>query len=131
MYAIRSYYETSLAFTEDVATRFLAYGWHVERIEGENLHEIDAAVRRAKEDSRPSLIVARTHIAKGAPNKQDTPEAHGAPLGSSELALTKRAYGRNPADSFVVPPKVSRHMLQAIARGQKLERTWEARNNFV
>lgn len=119
--------ETSLAFTEDVATRFLAYGWHVQRVEGENLSEIDMAINRAKVDPRPSLIVARTHIAKGAPNKQDTADAHGAPLGASELALTKLAYGRNPKESFVVPAKVLKHMGKAASRGKALEQKWQVR----
>ncbi len=116
--------DTSLAFTEDVGTRYLAYGWHVERVEGENLDEIDAAMERAKLDPRPSLIIARTHIGQGAPNKQDTSAAHGAPLGGDELALTKQVYGRNPEEKFVVPAEVKQHMTGCVAAGTKLESQW-------
>ncbi len=118
--------DTSLAFSEEVATRFLAYGWQIERVEGENLAEIDAAIERAKLDARPSLIIARTHIGQGAPNKQDTADAHGAPLGPEELRLTKAALGRDPQASFVVPETVRAHMAEAEARGEQLERTWRS-----
>ncbi|MCD6580256.1 MAG: transketolase [Desulfuromusa sp.] len=117
--------DTELAFTEDVGTRYLAYGWHVERIDGENLLEIDAAMERAKKDSRPSLIIARTHIGIGAPNKQDTAGAHGAPLGSDELALTKQAYGRDPRETFVIPAEVAVHMGSCLARGAEMEQQWQ------
>ena len=117
--------DTGLAFTEDVGTRYLAYGWHVERVEGENLLEVDAAMERAKNDSRPSLIIARTHIGIGAPNKQDTAGAHGAPLGSDELTLTKQAYGRDPQATFVIPVEVSKHMRSCLDRGTEQEQQWQ------
>ncbi|PLX91516.1 MAG: transketolase [Desulfuromonas sp.] len=117
--------DTALAFSEDVGARYLAYGWHVERVEGENMAEIDAAMERAKNDPRPSLIVARTHIGQGAPNKQDTHDAHGAPLGAEELALTKQAYNRSPEESFVVPAEVAEHMRSCLARGAELEKAWQ------
>ncbi|WP_298036084.1 transketolase [uncultured Desulfuromonas sp.] len=118
---------TELSFSEEVATRFLAYGWQVQRVEGENLAEIDAALVRAKADGRPSLIVARTHIAQGAPRKQDTAAAHGAPLGAEELALTKRAYGRDPEGSFVVPEAVRAHLAESTERGARREAEWQRR----
>jgi transketolase len=96
-------------------------------VEGENLREIDAALERAKADPRPSLIIARTHIAFGAPHKQDTPEAHGAPLGAEELRLTKRAFGRDPQAAFVVPPPVAAHLAAAVQRGAALEADWNRR----
>ena len=117
--------DTGLAFTEDVGTRYLAYGWHVERVEGENLPEIDAAMERAKKDPRPSIIIARTHIGIGAPNKQDTAGAHGAPLGGDELAMTKQAYGRDPQETFVVPAEVAKHMAGCQTRGAELEQRWQ------
>ena len=85
---------TNLTFTEDVGARFEAYGWHVQRIDGQDPTAVDAAltVARAVED-RPSLIVARTHIGYGSPHKQDTWHAHGEPLGVEEVRLTKRALG--------------------------------------
>ena len=116
---------TELAFSEDVGARYLAYGWHVERVEGENLAEIDAALLRASNDPRPSLIIARTHIGIGAPNKQDTADAHGAPLGASELALAKQAYGRDPQQAFVIPAEVARHMAACVPRGAELEQQWQ------
>jgi transketolase len=119
--------DTALAFSEEVATRFLAYNWHVQRVEGENLQQVDAAIERAKADPRPSLVIARTHIAQGAPTKQDSPEAHGAPLGAQELRLTKQAYDRDPEASFVVPEEVASHMGEAVARGVELERQWRDR----
>jgi len=117
--------ETDLAFSEQVATRFLSYGWHVQHAEGENLQDLDAAIDRAKYAPQPSLIIARTHIGIGAPNKQDTAEAHGAPLGAEELRLTKQAYGRDPQASFVVPPQVSAHLGEAVRRGEQLTKAWQ------
>ena len=117
--------ETNLAFSEDVGARYLACGWHVERVEGENLAEIDAAMTRAKNEGRPSLIIARTHIGQGAPTKQDTAGAHGAPLGAEELALTKQAYGRDPQQSFVIPDSVREHMRECVSRGAQLEQQWQ------
>ena len=117
--------DTSLAFTEDVGARYLACGWHVQRVEGENLAEIDTAMERAKNDSRPSLIIARTHIGIGAPNKQDTHDAHGAPLGADELRLTKEAYGRDPEATFVIPAEVAEHMGGCVAKGTELEKAWQ------
>ncbi len=116
---------TDLAFSEDVGARYLACGWHVERVEGENLVEIDAAMTRALQDPRPSLIIARTHIGIGAPTKQDTADAHGAPLGADELALTKQAYGRDPQATFVVPAAVAQHMGSCRERGSALEQQWQ------
>jgi transketolase len=116
--------DTGLAFSEETATRFLAYGWQVLRVEGENLLEIDAAISCAKADPRPSLIIARTHIGQGAPNKQDSSAAHGAPLGAEELRLTKQALGRNPEQSFEVPKVVFEHMTSAVERGEILARDW-------
>jgi transketolase len=117
--------DTDLAFSDETGTRFLAYGWQVLRVEGENLLEIDAAIASAKEDPRPSLIIARTHIGQGAPNKQDSSEAHGAPLGNEELRLTKQALGRNPEQCFQVPEAVFAHMSSARERGAVLVRDWQ------
>ena len=119
--------ETRLSFSEEVATRFLAYGWHVERVEGDNLLDIEPALERAKVDPRPSLIIARTHIAEGSPNKRGTAEAHGAPLGAEEIRLVKEALGRDPDSHFEVPESVRRHMGEAVARGLSLEDAWQKR----
>ena len=123
--------ETRLAFSEEVATRFLAYGWHVERVEGDNLLDIEPALERAKRDPRPSLIVARTHIAEGSPNKRGTAEAHGAPLGADEVRLIKNLLGRDPDEHFAVPEPVRAHMGQVLPRGRALEAAWNERFEFL
>ncbi|MDY0189129.1 MAG: transketolase [Desulfuromonas sp.] len=117
--------DTSLAFSEDVAQRYSAYGWHVEQVTGENLAEVDAAIERAKLDPRPSMIITRTNIGQGSPNKQGTAAAHGAPLGAEELQLTKAALGFDPEQSFVVPDAVYTHMAEVKQRGAQLEQQWQ------
>ncbi|MGW8313489.1 MAG: transketolase [Desulfuromonadales bacterium] len=117
--------DTDLAFTEEVATRFLSYGWHVQHVEGENVAELDQAIAKAKHSPRPSLIIARSHIGFGAPNKQDTHDAHGAPLGPEELKLTKQFFGRDPQASFVIPAEVATHMAESVSRGAELEALWQ------
>lgn len=117
--------DTSLAFSEEVATRYLSYGWHVERVSGEDLAEVDAAIERAKLDPRPSMIITRTNIGQGSPNKQGTAAAHGAPLGKDELKLTKQALGFDPEQSFVVPDAVSSHMAELKERGAQFEQQWQ------
>ena len=117
--------DTDLAFTEEVATRFLSYGWQVQHVEGENVTELDKAIAKAKHSPRPSLIIARSHIGFGAPNKQDTHDAHGAPLGSEELKLTKQFFGRNPEESFSIPEDVAAHMAEAVTRGAALDAEWQ------
>ncbi|HET9272220.1 MAG TPA: hypothetical protein VFO31_28785, partial [Vicinamibacterales bacterium] len=94
---------TDITFTEDVGGRFEACGWHVQRIDGMNVEAVDAAIRSAQADDRPSLIVARTHIGYGSPKKQDTFGAHGEPLGKDEVRATKRALGWPEDPPFHVP----------------------------
>ncbi|HLW38094.1 MAG TPA: transketolase [Candidatus Eremiobacteraceae bacterium] len=120
---------TSLAFdTEDVCARFAAYGWHTQAVEdGNDLDAIDRAITAAKADERPSFIRIRTHIAYGAPHKQDTAAAHGSPLGEDEIRLTKKFYGWPEDAHFLVPEAVLEHMRQAIPRGEALESEWRAR----
>jgi transketolase len=117
--------DTDLAFTEEVATRYLSYGWHVQHVEGENVQDLDRAIAKAKSSPRPSLIIARSHIGFGAPNKQDTHNAHGAPLGAEELKLTKQFFDRDPEATFVVPADVTEHMGEAIKRGAEQEAEWQ------
>lgn len=117
--------DTDLAFTEEVATRYLSYGWQVQHVEGENVQDLDKAIVKAKNSPRPSLIIARSHIGYGAPNKQDTAGAHGAPLGGDELKLTKQFFGRAPEVCFDVPEEVAAHMGEAVSRGIELEATWQ------
>ena len=117
--------DTDLAFSEEVGTRFLSYGWHIQHVEGEDIRDLDRAIAKAKHSPRPSLIIARSHIGFGAPNKQDSHDAHGAPLGNEELRLTKQHFGRDPEASFVVPEDVAAHMAEAVDRGARLEADWQ------
>jgi len=119
---------TEWAWSEDVLRRFDAYGWGTARVEdGNDLAGIDAALRRAVADERPSLIAVRTHIGYGSPNKQDTQKAHGSPLGEDEVRLTKAAYGWDPDAHFLVPDEVRAAMGAFADRGDELVADWEAR----
>lgn len=121
--------KTSIAFTEDVAKRFEAYGWHVRRVEnGTEVEVITSAIESAqRETTRPSLICVRTHIAHGSPNKQDTEEAHGAPLGDEEIKLTKRAYGWPEEPTFYVPGEALEQFRKCVTRGETWEKEWQNR----
>ena len=120
---------TSLAFSEDVARRFAGYGWNVVKVADVNdLDALRAAIQgfQATAD-RPTLIIARTVIAWGAPHMANTSEAHGAPLGAEEIRLTKRAYGWPEDQQFLVPPEVPAHFAEGIGqRGRSLRQGWEA-----
>jgi len=117
---------TDIAFTEDVSLRFQAYHWQVITVEdGNNLDEISHAIDAAiKETDKPSLIKLRTHIAFGSPNKQDTADAHGAPLGEEEIKLTKECLGCLPDEQFCVPGGVLEHYRKATQKGADAEDTW-------
>jgi transketolase len=118
---------THITFTEDVARRFEAYNWQVQRVDGYDLPAINTALANAKsETSQPSLIIARTHIAWGSPNKQDTPDAHGAPLGEEEVLLTKKNCGWPETPNFWVPKDVLSVFRQALKQGEALEKEWQA-----
>jgi len=118
---------TKLAFSEDVARRYEAYGWHVERIDGNDLDAIEQTVRRAQEVSdRPSMIIVNTTIGYGSPHKQGTASAHGEPLGPEEAKLVKRAFGFAEDESFVVPDRVYDHFREVAERGVALEAEWQA-----
>ena len=119
--------DTNLAYSENVYQRFESYGWHVQDI-GEKANDLlaikEAILNAKKELVKPSLIIVRSHIAYGSPNKQDTSEAHGSPLGEDEVKLTKKSYGWPDNETFIVHENVLRHMRQAIDRGKKLEDDW-------
>lgn len=117
---------TALAFSDDVAARFLSYHWNVLRVgDANDLELLDVAIGNAqKEQERPSLIIVDSHIAWGAPNKHDTSAAHGEPLGEAEVRLTKEAYGWPPDAHFLVPPEVLDYMHKALDRGEHWEREW-------
>jgi len=118
---------TSLHFSEDVAKRFDAYGWHVQKVEhgDTDVAAIDAALVAAKADPRPSLIMVRTTIGFGSPHKAGTSEAHGAPLGVDEVKATKVALGWDPDKQFYVPEAAQAHFLAAVERGSQAEANWQ------
>jgi transketolase len=117
---------TELAFDEDVAQRFEAYGWHVQVLpDGNDIDALSAAIKNAqKETKRPSLIKVRTHIGYGSPNKMDTAAAHGAPLGEDEVKLVKKNLGFNPDKHFEVAPEVLNYYHEAGKKGLKKEQEW-------
>jgi transketolase len=121
---------TDLTYSDDAAARFAAYGWHVQRVEDANdLDALDKAIAQAQSvTERPSLIIVRSHIAFGSPNKHDTAESHGAPLGEQEVQLTKEnlAWPR-PEEQFYVPDEALRVWREAGARGKGLREAYEAR----
>ena len=118
---------TELAFSEDVAKRFEAYGWHVQKVEDANdLAALERATRHAQtETKRPSLVVVRSHIAFGSPHKQDTSEAHGSPLGDEEVRLTKNVYGWPIDQTFDVPDEVLAFSMKRAEEGKKKEHEWQ------
>lgn len=117
---------TSLTFSEDVQKRFEAYGWQVLRTDGYDLAGIGTAFQEAMEDEeRPSLIIAKTRLGYGSPNKENTPEAHGAPLGEQEVVLTKRNLGWPEDETFLVPEEVLEHFREVGRRGDSLRKEWE------
>ncbi|MGH7538852.1 MAG: transketolase [Gemmatimonadales bacterium] len=120
---------TDLAFSDDTAQRFAGYGWHVQRIaDGNDLDAIDGAIHAAQlVVDRPSLILVRTHIAYGSPNKQDTAEAHGAPLGAEEVKLTKQVLGWPSLEPFSVPEEALIEWRRAKHRGARLQAEWQTR----
>lgn len=120
---------TDLTYTEDVAKRFDAYGWHTKTVQnGNDTEEIDAAIREAQaETGRPSLLLVHTHIGFGSPHKQDTFHAHGSPLGEDEVAATKKNLGWPTTDYFYLPDAAVNHFRQQIEKGEKLQNDWTQR----
>lgn len=118
---------TSLAFSEDVAKRFDAYGWHTQRIDGMDHEAVEAALVAAKADPRPSIICARTHIGFGSPTKQDSSKAHGSPLGPDDVRATKKAYGWPEDAQFLVPDEAIAHTKQLAERAAAWQHDWEQR----
>src|SRR4029079_12658512 len=120
---------TTLAFTEDVATRFIGYGWNVTRVgDANDLDMLDRAFMTFRATKgRPTLIIVDSHIGYGAPTKQDTHAAHREPLGEEEIRLTKRFYGWPEGAKFLVPDGVYEHLASGLgARGARLRADWMA-----
>ncbi len=116
---------TSLSFTDNTPARFEAYGWHVQVVkDGNDLEAIDRAIAVAKADPRPSLIEVKTLLGYGSPNKANTHDAHGSPLGKDEVAATKRNLGWDDAKSFYVPDEVYAEFGKSAERGAAAQKAW-------
>jgi len=121
---------TDLSYTDDAQRRFEGYGWHVLRLDDVNdLAAIDRVIAQAKaEKDRPTLVVTRTHIGYGSPNRQDTAKAHGEALGKEEVLLTKKNLGWPwPEETFKVPPEVLEHTRKTVEKGRAQSAEWRAR----
>ncbi len=119
---------TDLTFLDDTAKRFQSYGWHVLIVkDGNDIRSVDKALKAAKKDPRPSLVIMNTHIGFGSPNKHDSASAHGSPLGEEELIETKKNLGWPVEPSFFIPSKALQHMRSSIDRGHQLEEEWNGR----
>ena len=121
---------TALAFSEDVATRFLGYGWNVTRVgDANDLQMLERAFKTFRgTNDRPTLIIVDSHIGFGSPNKQDTGAAHGEPLGEEEIRLTKRNYGWPEDAKFLIPAEVPPHFKQGTGqRGHDAREAWMAK----
>jgi len=120
--------KTDLSFTEDVVRRYKAYGWNVIVVDGDgnDMEAIEKAIKRAKAyKGRPTVIKVRTHIAFGSPNKHDTSEAHGSPLGDDEIKLMKQNFGWDPNKTFYVPDEAYTQMRQCVDAGKKAQAAWD------
>ncbi len=122
---------TDMTFTEDVAKRFESYGWHTASVDdGNDVTALERALAAARSESaRPSIILVRTHIGYGSPGKQDTFEAHGAPLGDEEVKKAKQKLGWPADPAFYIPDDALAVFRQAIGRGEKAEREWNERRS--
>ena len=119
---------TELAFTEDRGKRFEAYGWQVIRsVDGNNVKEIHAAIRKARKDSRPSLILCRTQIGYGLPTRQGTAKAHGEPPGEDELRRAKEKLGWPQEPDFFIPEDALAAFRKAVSSGKQVENSWQKR----
>lgn len=119
--------DTKLAFTEDVAARYEAYGWYVQQVidDGNDMEAFEKALVNAEnEKKRPSIIKLRTHIGFGSPTKQDTAAAHGAPLGEDDIRRMKAAFGWDAEKTFYVPDEVAGHTRKCVEKAAALESVW-------
>jgi len=120
---------TTLAYSDDVESRFKGYHWNVLTVDDANdLDSVEAAIREAQEETaRPTLIIVHSHIGYGSPNKQDKSAAHGEPLGVEEVKAAKRFYGWPEDAQFLIPKEVGTYMGKAVERGKKQEAEWQSK----
>lgn len=117
---------TELAFTEDRMQRFEAYGWHTQQIDGHDRAAVAKAIKAAQTvTDKPSIIACRTIIGFGSPNKANTAEVHGSPLGEEEVRRTKEVYGWDPDKQFYIPDEALAHFREAVGRGAQWEKSWK------
>lgn len=118
--------ETKLSYSENVEKRFTGYGWHVEHADGNDPGSIESAIKKCATGNKgkPSIIITKTNIGYGSPNKQDTADAHGAPLGEDEVKRTKEAYGWEPGKQFYIPGEALEHFRKALETGNQTEAGW-------
>ncbi|MBI5234457.1 MAG: transketolase [Deltaproteobacteria bacterium] len=117
---------TDLSFTEDVGKRFEAMGWHVQKADGNDIEAVSSAIEAVKKEKvKPSLVIVKTNIGFGSPNKQDNADAHGAPLGADEVRFTKERLGWPLEPSFHVPDEALRNFRTACGKGKALENEWD------
>ncbi len=123
--------DASMTFSEDIAQRFAAMGWHYSRVaDGTDVAAIDQALTAAKSvTDKPSLIAVRTIIGYGSPNKQGSSAAHGSPLGEDEVRLAKEALGWDPDAKFYIPAEASQHFRRALDAGAAAEAEWHSAMN--
>ena len=120
--------DTDIAFTEDVGARFAAYDWHVQQVDGFDLDGIDLALRNARlVTDRPSLIVARTTIGYGSPNRAGSAKSHGEPLGADEVILTKQNLGWPLEPTFYIPDEALHNFRRSLENGAQAEQEWNER----
>lgn len=116
---------TDLAFTEDVPARFKSYGWHVLEVDGHDRDAVEKAIKKSQiESGKPSLVVCKTHIGFGSPNKQDSASSHGSPLGEEEVRLTKENLGWESEEKFFIPDDVLEYFRKAVKKGEKYHAEW-------
>ncbi len=117
---------TDLTYTEDVKKRFEAYNWHVLEIDGHDHDQIAKAIKESQDETeKPSIVICRTHIGFGSPNKQDSESSHGSPLGEEEIKLTKEAYNWPSDETFHIPEEALEVFRKEVVKGEKAEKEWE------
>lgn len=124
--------KVSLAMSEDVAKRYEAYGWYVQRVKDVNVLDVlEKAIQNAQDSDKPNLIILDTHIGYGSPNKQDTADVHGSPLGEEEIAITKKNLGWDGAEPFHIPKEVYDYFTEVKENGEISEAEWNVKlDNF-